>query len=175
MSTAPHPRDGFFLRLIWITSILLAGAVAFLILGPRPAAGALDVSFLPTVNASFNATSTVLLLAAFVAIKRRNITWHRRLMFTAFGTSAAFLVSYVIYHTFKVAPKAYVGDFKGIYLTILLTHVVLAAGVLPLQLLTLYRGWRDQRPQHRRLAKVTLPLWLYVSVTGVVIWWMLYG
>ncbi len=175
--TPAHPRDGFFIRLIWLTSVLLAGAVAFLILGPRPAgvAGALDVSVLPTVNAAFNSLSTLLLLSALVAIKRRNITWHRRLMFTAFGTSAAFLVSYVIYHAFKEGPKPYVGDHKGIYLIILLTHVVLAAAVLPLQLLTLYRGWRDQREKHRKIARFTLPIWLYVSVTGVVIYWMLYG
>lgn len=172
-----HPQDGFFARLIWITSGLLAAAVAFLILGPRPAgmAGALDVSALPTVNASFNSLSTVLLLSAFVAIKRRNIGLHRKLMFAAFGSSAAFLVSYVIYHWFKVGPKAYVGDYKALYLGILLTHVVLAAVVLPMQLFTLYRGWRDQRAQHRRLARITFPLWLYVSVTGVVIYWMLYG
>jgi putative membrane protein len=175
--TPAHPRDGFFIRLIWITSVVLAAAVAFLILGPRPAgmAGALDVSALPTVNATFNSLATVLLLSAFVAIKRRNITWHRRLMFAAFAASAGFLVSYVIYHWFKVGPKAYVGDHKGIYLAILLSHVVLAAAVLPLQLLTLYRGWRDQREKHRRLARFTFPLWLYVSVTGVVIYWMLYG
>jgi len=175
--TTEHPRDGFFVRLIWIVSILLAGAVAFLILGPRPAgmAGALDVSALPAVNATFNGLSALLLLSAFVAIKRRNIPLHRRLMFTAFGTSAAFLVSYIIYHGFKPGPKLYVGDHKGIYLTILLSHIGLAAGVLPMQLLTLYRGWRDQREKHRRLARVTFPIWLYVSVTGVVIFWMLYG
>ncbi|MCB9545716.1 MAG: DUF420 domain-containing protein [Myxococcales bacterium] len=170
-------RDGFFVRLIWVVSILLAAAVAFLILGPRPAgmAGALDVSGLPVVNATLNGTAAVLLVAAFLAIKARNIPLHRRLMFTAFAVSAGFLVSYVIYHWFKAGPRPYVGDHKGLYLGILFSHIALAAVVLPLQLFTLYRGWRDERARHRRLARVTLPMWLYVSVTGVVIYVMLYG
>lgn len=169
-------RDGFWLRLIYIVSAVLAAAVAFLILGPRPAGtqGALDVSALPLVNAICNGTCATLLVAAVICVKRGAIDWHKRLMLAAFAASAAFLVSYVIYHWFKAGPKPYTGDYKGIYLAILFSHIVLAAVALPLQLVTLYRGWRDQREKHRRLARITFPLWLYVSVTGVVIYWMLY-
>lgn len=170
------PRDGFWLRLIYIVSAVLVAAVAFLILGPRPASmqGSLDVSALPRFNAIFNGTCAVLLVAGVVCVKRGAIRWHKRFMLAAFAASAAFLVSYVIYHWFKAGPKPYVGDYRGVYLTILLTHIVLAVVALPLQLVTLYRGWRDQREKHRRLARITFPIWLYVSVTGVVIYGMLY-
>ncbi len=169
-------RDGFWLRLIYIVSAILAAAVAFLILGPRPEGlhGRLDVSSLPTVNAALNGTATLLLLTGFVLIKRGNVEAHRKAMLAAFGVSAAFLVSYVVYHWFKAGPKAYAGDHRGLDLTILLSHIVLAAVVLPLQLITLYRGWRMQRAKHRRVARWTFPIWLYVSVTGVIIYAMLY-
>lgn len=170
------PRDGFWLRLIFIVSAVLAGAVAFLILGPRPAGmeGALDVSALPLVNACFNGTCATLLIAAVICVKQGNVVWHKRLMLAAFTASAGFLVSYVIYHWFKAGPKPYTGAYRGLYLSILLSHIVLAVVALPMQLITLYRGWREQLDKHRRIARVTFPLWLYVSVTGVVIYWMLY-
>ncbi|MEQ9318201.1 MAG: DUF420 domain-containing protein [Polyangiaceae bacterium] len=169
-------RDGFWLRIIYIVSALLCAAVAFLILGPRPDGirGALDVSALPTVNASFNALTTILLVTGWVLIKKRKIDLHKNVMLAAFGSSSAFLVSYVIYHWFKAAPKAYEGPFRTFYLIILLTHVVLAAAIVPLALITLYRGWGMQKRAHRKIAKITLPLWLYVSVTGVAIYAMLY-
>jgi putative membrane protein len=94
-------------------------------------------------------------------------------MLASFGTSGAFLVSYIIYHWFKAGPKQYTGEFTEIYLFILFTHIVLAAIIIPLALLTLYRGWTDQLVKHRKIAKITLPLWLYVSVTGVLIYLML--
>ncbi len=169
-------RDGFWLRIIYIVSALVCAAVAFLILGPRPSGGgSLDVSALPLVNATLNAVTTVLLVVAFVLVKQRRIPAHRNVMLGAFGTSAAFLVSYVIYHWFKSGPKKYVGDFVALYRFILVSHIVLAAVILPLALVTLYRGFFDQRAKHRKLAKVTLPIWLYVSVTGVAIYAMLYA
>ena len=170
------PQDGFWMRIILIVSVLLAGAVAFLILGPRPAGmrGAMDVSALPTVNASLNGLATLLLLVGGFLAKSGRYDAHRKVMLGAFAVSGAFLVSYVIYHWFKVAPKPYEGEFRGVYLTILLSHIVLAAAIVPLALTTLYRGWRDQRQKHRKIAKITWPLWLYVSVTGVVIYLMLY-
>lgn len=169
-------RDGFWLRIIYIVSVLVSAAVAFLILGPRPdgTRGALDVSALPTVNASFNALTTVLLVTGWVLIKKRRIDLHKNVMLAAFGSSSAFLVSYVIYHWFKAAPKAYEGPFRTFYLVILLTHIVLAAVIIPLALVTLYRGWRMDKRAHRKIARITLPLWLYVSVTGVAIYVMLY-
>ncbi len=170
------PRDGFWMRIILIVSALIAGAVAFLILGPRPEGmrGAVDVSALPTVNASLNGLAALLLLVGGLLAKRGRFDAHRKVMLTAFAVSAAFLVSYVIYHWFKEAPKQYTGDLRGLYLTILLTHIVLAALIVPLALVTLYRGWRDQRRAHRKIARITWPVWLYVSVTGVVIYVMLY-
>lgn len=169
-------RDGFWLRIIYIVSALVCGAVAFLILGPRPTVGgSLDVSALPLVNASLNGTTTVLLLTGYALIRQRKLIQHRNVMLCAFATSATFLVTYVIYHWFKSGPKAYTGAYRGLYLAILGSHIILAVVILPLALVTLYRGWVNQRPQHRKLAKITLPLWLYVSVTGVVIYAMLYS
>ena len=95
-------------------------------------------------------------------------------MLIAFGTSGAFLVSYIIYHWFKAGPKSYTGDFTSLYYFILISHIILAALIIPLALLTLYRGWTDNLKLHKKIAKITLPLWLYVSVTGVVIYLMLY-
>ena len=169
-------RDGFWLRIIYIVSALICGAVAFLTLGPRPEGtrGALDVSALPSVNAALHATTTVLLLVGWGLIKRRKVKQHRRAMLAAFATSSAFLISYVIYHWFQLGHVKYEGAFRGVYLTILLTHIVLAAIILPLALITLYRGWSMHVDKHRKIAKITLPLWLYVSVSGVAIYAMLY-
>ncbi|HSR49437.1 MAG TPA: DUF420 domain-containing protein [Acidobacteriota bacterium] len=169
-------QERFWIRIIYIVSAVIAAAVAFLILGPRPQGtrGALDVSFLPTVNATLNSITALLLVTGYLLIRRRNIQAHRTVMLSAFASSSMFLVTYVVYHWFKSGPAHYDGDWRGLYLVILLTHIVLAALILPLALLTLYRGWTMQVDKHRRIAKITLPLWLYVSVTGVLIYWMLY-
>ncbi len=176
MSDAAQTRDHFWLRIIYIVSALLCAAVMFLVLGPRPEGtrGALDVSALPTVNASFNALSGCLLVVGYLLIRQRRVAQHRRVMLAAFASSTAFLVSYVIYHWFKTAPTPYTGAYRGLYLAILLSHILLAAAILPLALITLYRGHRAQIAKHRKIAKITLPLWLYVSVSGVTIYAMLY-
>ncbi len=172
-SDAVAARDGFWLRIIYIVSALVCGAVFFLIYGPRPEGlGTLDVSMLPLVNSVLNGTCAGLLLVGLWLIKQRRIDAHRNVMLAAFAVSAAFLVTYVIYHWFKAGPKPYTGDFRGLYLFVLLTHIVLAAAILPMALITLYRGWSGSLERHRKIAKITLPLWLYVSVTGVVIYWM---
>ena len=169
-------KDIFWLRIIYIVSVVISAAVAFLILGPRPdgVEGALDVSTLPLVNATLNAITTLLLIYGYILIRQKKRHRHKNVMLTAFGTSGAFLVSYVIYHWFKSGPKQYVGEFTEIYIFILLTHIVLAAIIIPLALLTLYRGWTDQLGKHRKIARITLPIWLYVSLTGVIIYFMLY-
>ena len=95
-------------------------------------------------------------------------------MLCAFGTSALFLVTYIIYHWFKAGPKPYLGDYSMLYYFILISHIILAVFIIPLALITLYRGWNMQVEKHRRIARVTYPIWLYVSVTGVVIYMMLY-
>ena len=169
-------QDKFWLKIIYIVSIVITLAVAFLILGPRPDGmeGMLDVSMLPHVNALLNSICTILLLAALWFIKRKEIERHKISMLTAFGFSVLFLVSYVIYHWFKAGPKLYIGDFSSIYYFILLTHIVLAMVIVPLALISLYRGWNMQVSKHKKIAKITYPVWLYVSITGVAIYLMLY-
>lgn len=170
------PADGFWLRIILIVSGVICLAVAFLILGPRPDGmrGRIDVSGLPFVNATLNALTTLLLLIGLTLVKLGRILAHKRTMLAAFAASALFLVSYVVYHWCKEGPRHYQGAFRGLYFFILITHIVLAAVILPLALRTLYWGWQGAITQHKTLARVTLPLWLYVSITGVVIYVMLY-
>jgi putative membrane protein len=169
-------QDDFWLRIIYIVSVVISAAIAFLILGPRPEGieGALDVSVLPLVNATLNGITTILLLTGYTFIRQKKRQQHKNVMLSAFGTSGAFLVSYVIYHWFKAGPKLYTGEFTEIYLFILLTHILLAAIIIPLALVTLYRGWTGNIGKHRKIAKITFPLWLYVSITGVMIYLMLY-
>lgn len=164
-------------RPVYIVSAVLCAAVAFLILGPRPEglAGSVDVSGLPAVNATLNGLAALLLAAGFVAIKQKRITLHKRLMLSAFATSGLFLCSYVVYHWFSAGPRHYEGGFRGLYLIILFSHIVLAAVILPLALTTLARALTGSIEAHRRIAPRTLAIWQYVSVTGVVIFWMLYG
>jgi len=95
-------------------------------------------------------------------------------MLTAFGTSALFLVTYVVYHWFKSGPSQYNGEWQMFYFFILFSHIILAAIILPLAMVTLYRGWTMNVDKHRKIAKITLPIWLYVSVTGVLVYVMLY-
>ncbi len=168
--------DRFWLSIIYIVSILIIAAVAFLILSPRPdgIGGTLDVSFLPTVNALLNGITLILLITGYVFIRQKKREKHKKIMLTAFGTSAGFLVSYVMYHWFKSGPKLYSGEFVTFYYFILITHILLAIVITPLALITLYRGWTHQKPKHRKIAKITLPTWLYVSVTGVLVYYMLY-
>ena len=168
--------DNFWLRIIYIISVVITGAVTFLILGPRPQGtdGSLDVSGLPFINAVINGITTFLLVLGYVLIRQKKLKLHKNVMLTAFGTSSAFLISYVIYHWFKSGPKLYVGDLTGLYYFILISHIILAIIIIPLALITLYRGWTDNIRKHQTIAKITLPVWLYVSVTGVVIYSMLY-
>jgi uncharacterized membrane protein YozB (DUF420 family) len=136
----------------------------------------MSVSDLPTLNAALNATAAVLLTAGFVLIKAGRIQAHRRMMLSAFATSALFLLSYVIYHS-QIGSKPFTGTgiARTLYFSILVPHVILAAAVLPLAIVTLSRGLRRRDEAHRRIAKVTLPVWLFVSVTGVIVYVMLYG
>ena len=169
-------KDSFWIRIIYIVSIIICSAVAFLILGPRPAGmeGSIDVSSLPFLNASLNAITTALLIYGYILIRKKKRQLHKNVMMASFGTSAAFLVSYIIYHWFKAGPKKYLGDYSEVYFFILITHIIFASIIIPLALITLYRGWTENLVKHRRIAKITLPIWLYVSVTGVAIYIMLY-
>jgi uncharacterized membrane protein YozB (DUF420 family) len=131
--------------------------------------------FLPTLNAILNGTSAVLLSIGWWHIKNRRIVTHRKFMIAAFVSSGLFLTSYVIYHA-QIGSKPYPGTgiMRTIYFSILIPHVILAAAVLPMALLTLRRGLIRDDTRHRKIAKITLPLWLFVSVTGVVVYLMLY-
>jgi uncharacterized membrane protein YozB (DUF420 family) len=135
----------------------------------------LTVDHLPTVNAILNSTAAVLLVAGYVLIRRRHETAHKWTMYGAFVVSVAFLACYLVYH-YYVGSRGFEGPrvVRGVYLAILVSHSVLAAAVPVLALATIYLGIRDRRTRHRRLARWTLPIWLYVSVTGVVIYLMLY-
>jgi uncharacterized membrane protein YozB (DUF420 family) len=134
-----------------------------------------SVEDLPAVNASLNALSGLLLIVGYVLIRARRIEQHRKVMLAAFATSALFLVCYVVYHA-QVGSVRFTrqGYVRPVYFTVLITHVVLAAAVLPLALVTLSRGLRSRFDAHRRIARWTLPIWLYVSFTGVLVYVMLY-
>lgn len=132
-------------------------------------------SNLPLLNALLNGTSALLLSAGYVAIRRQNRMVHKRLMLSACVTSALFLTSYLIYHA-RVGshPFAAQGGIRIVYFAILISHTILAVVIVPLVLVTLYRALKSQWQRHRRIARWTLPIWFYVSVTGVVIYVMLY-
>ena len=169
-------NDSFWLRIIYIMTTVISLVVAFLILGPRPDGmeGMLDVSALPMVNATLNSITTLLLIVALVLIKQKKIDAHKKVMLSAFGTSTLFLVTYVIYHWFKAGPRLYIGEWTTFYYIILLSHIILAIIVMPLALIALYRGWNNQITKHRKIVKFAYPVWLYVSITGVTIYGMLY-
>ncbi len=133
------------------------------------------IASLPTVNATLNAISGACLVIAWVLIKQRRIEAHRRMMLAAFAASSLFLISYVVYHA-NAGSRPYHGTgwLRTLYFSILIPHVVLAAAVVPLALVTLRRGLRRDDLRHRRIARITLPIWLFVSVTGVVVYLMLY-
>ena len=134
----------------------------------------MTVHDLPALNASLNALAGVLLIAGYVLMRTHRIDQHRRVMMAAFATSSLFLVSYLIYHG-QVGSVRFTrhGFVKPLYYTILATHVTLAAVVLPLAVVTLSRGLKARYPQHRRIARWTFPVWLYVSVTGVLVYILL--
>ena len=135
----------------------------------------MDISALPVLNAILNGTSAVLLGGGYAMIRRRRITAHRALMLGAFVSSILFLTSYTVYHAQTGShPFPGRGLVRPLYFAILISHVLLAAAILPMAILTLARALRARYVTHRQIARWTLPLWLYVSVTGVVIYVMLY-
>lgn len=135
----------------------------------------IELADLPALNASLNAAAAVCLVVGYYWIRRGRVAIHKRFMAAALGFSGLFLTSYLIYH-FQVGSVAFTGTgwVRPVYFAILLSHIVLAATVLPLAVVTVYRAWNERFESHKRLARWTLPIWLYVSVTGVIIYWMLY-
>jgi putative membrane protein len=131
---------------------------------------------LPAVNGTLNGLSAVFLSAGFAFIKQKKVASHRACMITAFVTSVAFLICYLTYHIFVHTVTVFRDPlwFRPIYLTILFTHVVLAVVIVPLAIMTLSRALRERFDQHRKIARWTWPLWMYVSVTGVIVYLILY-
>ena len=134
-----------------------------------------ELTTLPAINATLNGIAAVLLVTGYVQIRQGRVAQHRLCMLAAFATSALFLVSYVTYHA-QVGSQPFTGQgpIRVVYFLVLIPHIVLAALTLPLALITLRRGLRRDDVRHVAIARWTLPIWLYVSVTGVVVYWMLY-
>lgn len=136
---------------------------------------AIPLRSIPKIDATLNAICAVFLVCGYLFIRRRKIVWHRACMVTAFGVSIIFLVLYLYFH-----DRAGVIRFSGqgwirpVYFTLLVSHTILAAAIVPLVLITLWRALRERFDKHRAIARWTLPIWLYVSVTGVVVYWLLY-
>ncbi len=130
---------------------------------------------LPALNAILNGTSAVLLAAGYASIRRGKVIAHRNAMVLAFAVSTIFLVSYVV-HKVTVPLRYFAGTgwIRPVYFTILTSHTILAAAIVPLALITLTRGFRRKHPGHEKIARWTLPIWFYVSITGVVIYFLLY-
>lgn len=135
----------------------------------------LTVEQLPALNATLNGLAAVMLVVGWLLIKRGRVLAHRNMMLAAFGVSTLFLISYLVYH-FKVGSVRFTGPagVRTVYLAILFSHIVLAATVPVLAIITIYLGLKDRRAKHRQFARWTFPIWLYVSITGVVIYVMLY-
>jgi putative membrane protein len=154
---------------IYVVSAVVYALVAFLHRLPAPGATPEFVTHLPLVNATLNGSCALLLVASLVAIRLGRVRSHARLNTTAMVISAIFLVSYVVHHTFR-GSTSYGGDHRGLFLLLLLSHIVLAGVSLPMILLAYYRGWLGQIAEHRRLVRFTYPLWLYVTISGVVVY-----
>jgi uncharacterized membrane protein YozB (DUF420 family) len=135
----------------------------------------MELRDLPTVNAALNAAAAALLIWGYVLIRRKRREAHRKVMLAAFGVSALFLVSYLVYHSQAGSVRFQkTGPIRAVYFSVLLTHTILAAAVPVMAVVTLRRAFAAKFTEHRRLARWTLPIWLYVSVTGVAVYWMLY-
>jgi uncharacterized membrane protein YozB (DUF420 family) len=135
----------------------------------------IDYTVLPAVNASLNALSGVFLLIGYVLIRRRRITAHRNAMLAAFTSSTLFLISYLFYHWHAGSrPFTGHGAIRYVYFAVLISHIILAAAILPMAIMTLSRGLRGRYVEHKRIARWTFPAWMYVSVTGVIVYVMLY-
>jgi len=135
----------------------------------------MTITDLPTLNATFNFITTLILLGGFWAIKTKQETLHKRLMLSAFAVSTLFLTSYLIYH-FNVGsiPFQGTGLIRVFYFVVLIPHIILAIIQLPLIILAIYKAFKGNRVAHRKLVKWAYPIWLYVSVTGVIVYFMLY-
>jgi putative membrane protein len=165
-------RDKVYIPVI--AGLSLAVALAVAILFYLPYKGSLDVGFLPTLNAILNSGTALALVLGFTMVKKKNIKGHRVAMFTAFLLSSVFLVSYVLYHA-NSEHTTFPTDnpYKYLYYFILLTHILLSAIIVPLVLTSIYFAVSQQIDRHKKIVKFTFPIWLYVSITGVIVFLMI--
>ncbi|MFP2910964.1 DUF420 domain-containing protein [Pyxidicoccus sp. 3LFB2] len=171
----PRVSDRAFFIFTAVVSVAALSFLAWILLVRRGGAvGGVDLRFLPAVNAGLNATAAALLIAGWVAVKRGAKQLHQYFMVSAFAASALFLVCYLSYH-YVHGDTRYVGDWRGLYLTILASHVLLSMPVVPMALVAFYFAWRKQFARHRKVTRWLAPIWVYVSVTGVVVFFMLRG
>ncbi len=171
----PRVSDRAFFTFTAVVSVAALSFLAWILLVRRGGAvGGVDLRFLPAVNAGLNATAAALLIAGWVAVKRGAKRLHQYLMVSAFAASALFLVCYLAYH-YVHGNTRYVGEWRGLYLLILASHVLLSMPVVPLALVAFYFAWRKQFVRHRKVTRWLAPIWVYVSVTGVVVFFMLRG
>jgi len=155
-------------------TVIINGIVLALLFMPQMGDASKDYTYLPQFNAILNGFTFVFLVLALIMIMRKNIVWHRNFIFAAFTSTAFFLVSYLTYHSLSESTSyGGSGVLAGIYYFILITHIVLAAVIVPLALFTLARGLQMNVPKHRKLARWTMPIWLYVSLTGVLVYLMI--
>jgi putative membrane protein len=171
-NTLPRSDRPFFVFNALVSSAALA-FIAFILLRKTDGDGP-DLSFMPTVNACFNASSATFLVLGYVAIRRRRIALHRVCMVSAFALSSLFLVGYLLYHSVHGDTKfAGTGALRATYFAVLISHILLSITVVPLALTSFYLAFIRSFSRHRRLNRVFLPIWLYVSVTGVVLFFLL--
>ena len=135
----------------------------------------IPIELLPTLNAALNSLSAILLVNGYLCIRKKKIAAHKASMISAVVTSSLFLISYLVYH-YHIGSRRFEGEgwIRPLYFSILISHTILAACIVPLVIVTLKRAWKGNFQLHARIARRTLPLWLYVSVTGVMVYWMLY-
>lgn len=174
MSSAGPAADRRFFVFNAVVSITALGLLAWLLLIRKGEDGGADLSFMPAVNAGWNSLSTVLLLGGGIAIKKNRPDLHRHMMVGAFVSSSLFLVGYVAYH-YAHGDTRYAGGYRPIYLVILASHVMLSMAVVPMALSAFYFAFRKRFATHKKVTRILWPIWVYVSVTGVIIFWMLHG
>ncbi len=167
-------NDSFYKRLIYIISIVVFLLIFILSILPKQSDIPSWVAILPKLNAVLNGTTTLLLIMSLYFIKRKNIAMHKKLNITACVISTVFLLSYVAFHAFGVETRFPADNpLRPLYLTILISHIILAAFVLPLVLLSLYRGLTNQISSHKKITRWAYPIWLYVTTTGVIVYLMI--
>jgi putative membrane protein len=167
-------KDKIWFPIIVSVSIVIPVVVFLLLNLPKAEAGDFDITILPKLNAILNSLTAVFLLLGFVFIKNKNIPFHRISMLSAFLFSSLFLVSYVIYHYFSEETKfGGTGSIRIIYFILLISHIILATVIVPLSLFTIYHAFGKAFEKHKKIARWTFPIWLYVAVSGVLVYLML--